>query len=584
MSRDHSDLPTSAGYSLTETGDAWADAPGSIAISGLVAGDVTVGLPRYRLRAVTGGTPRPAETLRLAELLDARHRVVRFLGRDEEQRSLWRWLTPGPDRPDRAVQLIHAPGGQGKTRLADQFADAARQAGWEVLRAHRDPGEPDRVVTADRRRATAGLLVLVDHGDWWPAGDLLALFTDPRLHRAGPVRVLVLARAGGYWWQALRHWLRATLGAAVGEFELAPLAPDLESRERLFRTAAARFAALVSQSRIDAVRAPDLADPAYGSALSLQLAALVAVAVSHDRTLRAPSTLVDMYGYLLDREIGHWRQLLAGDAVASPAEQLDRAVLVAMLAGPVPYYVGQAVIGCAGVGSDPGRVAQLLADHSTCYPPRNAGWVLEPLQPDRLGEAYLALALPGHGWSSYAAKPWAVGVVRELLRGSGMPSSRRRGSGPPRSRCSSRWRLAGGTWPPRCSCRPCVPTRRSPPPPAGRCSRRSSTCLIWTSGCWPGSSPSCRPGVTSTSTAWRARWWPASPRTASPRIRSRPNGPGCTSRTGAGWPMPGTARRRWSRLTGPSRPARPRWPPPPRRRRPRCSPWPCTCGRTDWPR
>ncbi|WP_406062929.1 hypothetical protein [Micromonospora sp. NBC_00860] len=423
MNRDHSDVPTPAGYTLSNTGDAWADAPGSIAISGFVDGDVTLGLPRYRLTALAGATPRAAETLRLAELLDARHRVVPFLGRDEEQRSLGEWLTATRDRPDRAVQLIHAPGGQGKTRLADQFADTARKAGWEVLRAYLDPGEPDRFATGDQRRAIAGLLVLVDYGDWWPATDLRALFTDPRLHRGGPVRVLVLARAVGYWWHALRYWLRATLGVAVGEFQLAPLAPNTDTRERLFRTAAARFAALVSHSRIDAVRVPDLADPAYGSALSLQLAALVAVAVSHDRTLRVPSTLVDMYGYLLDREVGHWRQLLAGNAVTSGIEQLDRVVLVAMLAGPVPYYLGQAVVGCAGVGSEPGRVAQLLADHSTCYPPRNAGWVLEPLQPDRLGEAYLALAIPGHGWSSHAPKPWAVGVVRALLRGAGMPTA-----------------------------------------------------------------------------------------------------------------------------------------------------------------
>ncbi|MCG5468973.1 tetratricopeptide repeat protein [Micromonospora sp. LAH09] len=423
MNRDHPDAPSPAGYSLTNTGDAWADAPGSIAISGYVDGGVTLGLPRYRLTALTGRAPRPAETLRLAELLDARHRVVPFLGRDEERRSLGEWLTASRDRPDRAVQLVHAPGGQGKTRLADQVAETARKAGWEVLRAYLDPGEPDRVGTSDWPRATAGLLVLVDYGDWWPASDLRALFTDPRLHRHGPVRVLVLARSVGYWWQALRHWLRANLGMAVGEFELAPLAPDPDTRERLFHTAAARFAALVSHSRIDAVRVPDLTDPAYGSALSLQLAALVAVAVSHDRTLRVPSTLVDMYGYLLDREVGHWRQLSAGDAVTSGVEQLDRAVLVAMLAGPVPYYVGQAVVGCAGVGSEPGRVAQILADHSTCYPPRNAGWVLEPLQPDRLAEAYLALALPGHGWSSYAPKPWAVGVVRALLRGAGMSSA-----------------------------------------------------------------------------------------------------------------------------------------------------------------
>ncbi|MEK8104058.1 hypothetical protein NKG94_01125 [Micromonospora sp. M12] len=32
------------------------------------------------------------------------------------------------------------------------------------------------------------------------------------------------------------------------------------------------------------------------------------------------------------------------------------------------------------------------------------------------------MALPGHGWSSYAPKPWAVGVVRALLSGAGMPA------------------------------------------------------------------------------------------------------------------------------------------------------------------
>ncbi|MGW5556522.1 hypothetical protein ACWER9_04750 [Micromonospora sp. NPDC003944] len=421
MTSDHSDVPAPRGYALTNTGDAWAEAPGSIAISGFVDGDVTLGLPRYRLSALADDAPRPAETLRLAELLDARHRVVPFLGRDQEQRRLQAWLTPNRTQTDQAVQLIHAPGGQGKTRLADQFADTARAAGWKVLRGNRDPGEPNRSAPGGATPSPAGLLVLVDYGDWWPAGDLRALFTDPQLHREGPVRVVVLARSVGYWWQALRYWLRVTMRMAVDEFELAPLAPDPVAREQLFRTAATRFAALVPHARLDAVRVPDLTDPAYGAALSLQLAALVAVAVSHDRTLRVPSTMVDMYGYLLDREVGHWQQVLAGAVGGSSApERLDRAVLAAVLAGPVPYGLGQAVLDCAGVGGDPGRVSELLANHSTCYPPREPDWVLEPLQPDRLREAYLALALPGHAWSSYAPRPWAVGVVRALLRGAGM--------------------------------------------------------------------------------------------------------------------------------------------------------------------
>ncbi|SCG54844.1 tetratricopeptide repeat protein [Micromonospora halophytica] len=422
MSRDRSDPSTPAGYVVTNTGGAWAGAPGSVAVSGYVQGDVIVGLPRYRLTALASGPPRPAETLRLAELLDARHRVVPFLGREDEQRSLRRWLGSPYIRGDREVRLIHAPGGQGKTRLADQFAETAREAGWEVLRAHRDPGASDPAPAGDPHRTDHGMLVLVDYGDRWPAGDLRALFTDPRLHRGGPVRVLVLARSLGYWWQTLRHWLR-TLGMSTQERELPPLAPDRADRERLFRAAATRFAALVPHVRTDAVRVPDLADPAYGTALTLQLAALVAVAASRHPGAPTPSTLVDMYGYLLDREVGHWQQLLAGAAVTSRPEQLDRAVLAATLAGPVPYDVAQAILGSVGAGTGSAGLAELLADHATCYPPRDAGSMLEPLQPDRLGEAYLALALPGHGWSSHPPRPWAVGTVRTLLRGDGMPTA-----------------------------------------------------------------------------------------------------------------------------------------------------------------
>lgn len=58
------------------------------------------------------------ETLRLAELLDARHRVVPLLGRDQEQRSLREWLTVTCDRPDRTVQH-----GRGATCAVGQPGD-----------------------------------------------------------------------------------------------------------------------------------------------------------------------------------------------------------------------------------------------------------------------------------------------------------------------------------------------------------------------------------------------------------------------------------------------------------------------------
>ncbi|MEH0986150.1 tetratricopeptide repeat protein [Micromonospora sp. CPCC 205556] len=418
MTRDRFDGHPPSGYVVTNTGGAWAGAPGSVAVSGYVEGNVLVGLPQYRLTAPTAEAPRAAEGLRLAELLDARHRVVPFVGRSAERRSLEQWLTGVGATPDRSALLIHAAGGQGKTRLADRFAATARTNGWAVLRAHRDPGAPEPTTAAGPPRGPAGLLVVVDYGDRWPAADLRALFTDPRLHRDGPVRVLVLARSQGYWWRALRHWL-GTIGVSTGERELAPLAVDPDTRELLFRTAAARFAELIPGARLAEVPTPDLTDPAYETALTVQLAALVAVDASRGAGPAPPSTPVDRYGYLLDREVGHWQQLFAGAATTSPPEHLDRAVFAATLTGPAPYELGREILACAGV--DPAWTEVLLVDHATCYPPRDPGFVLEPLQPDRLAEAYLALALPGHPWPSHAPRPWAGGTARALLRAEGVP-------------------------------------------------------------------------------------------------------------------------------------------------------------------
>ncbi|NYF59860.1 tetratricopeptide repeat protein [Micromonospora purpureochromogenes] len=417
MTGDPRGGPRPAGYAVTNTGDAWAGAPGSVAVSGYVEGDVFAGLPGYRLTALPCDEPPAHRELRLAELLDARHRVVPFVGRDAERRWLREWLAASATAPDFAALLIHGPGGQGKTRLADRFAADARATDWEVLRAHRDPGPPAPGGPPARGGRGDGLLVIVDYADRWPAGELRRLFTDPRLRRDWPVRVLVLARTQGYWWPALRQWLD-TIGVRTGESALAPLAVDPTTRERLFRAAAARFAELVPHARLAAVTTPDLSDPAYETALAVQLAALVAVDASRDGG-PVPSTLVDLHGYLLDREIGHWQQLREGGATSSPPDQLARAVFTATLIGAVPYEVGREILAGAGIGAEP-VVEELLADHGTCYPSREPAYVLAPLQPDRLGEAYLALAVPGHAWPAHLPRPWANRTARALLRAEGM--------------------------------------------------------------------------------------------------------------------------------------------------------------------
>ena len=87
-----------------------------------------------------------------SRLLAAERQVVPFTGRDHELAALASWrddLVPGV-----SVMLVHGPGGQGKTRLAERFAGDCLRAGWTVWTGHHlsnpvpeqviAPGDPGR--------------------------------------------------------------------------------------------------------------------------------------------------------------------------------------------------------------------------------------------------------------------------------------------------------------------------------------------------------------------------------------------------------------------------------------------------------
>ena len=68
----------------------------------------------------------------------------------------------------------------------------------------------------------------------------------------------------------------------------------------------------------------------------------------------------------------------------------------------------------------------ILDDHRLCYPPLDAGHVLEPLYPDRLGEDFIAAMLPGASFDSDGdddladlADDGAPDILRRLLRPAG---------------------------------------------------------------------------------------------------------------------------------------------------------------------
>ncbi|WP_155385639.1 tetratricopeptide repeat protein [Catellatospora paridis] len=384
---------------------------------GVVGADLHVFADRGPVYLLLGHRPAPTpDTAWLlaqpSRLLDARYAVVDFTGRGAEMAQLLAWRETGTRL---TARWLHGPGGQGKTRLANEFARQSAAAGWKVVTAVHGagtiwspPGSEDL-----RLGDAVGLLVVVDYADRWPRSDLAWLFSNVLLHQPVPTRLLLVARSIDPW-----PLVRADLHRQQADTSDQALRTLPHERERMYTAARDAFAARYGSSQAAPIPpAGLLEDPEYGLTLAIHLAALVSVdATAHSRPY--PSDMAGLTAYLLDREREHWAKLYANSAHGSdfrtPPSVMARAVHLAVLTGSVPHREGKSILGRLDLGGHPERV---LSDHAICYPPMNPrqGAVLEPLYPDRLAEDFLALMLHGHDLDSRPADPWAATATTDVL-------------------------------------------------------------------------------------------------------------------------------------------------------------------------
>lgn len=391
--------------------------------------------PRYCLDPIEAA-PAPVDPLWLggapSRLLDARAAVVPFTGRARELRELAEWR----DGPARflSVRLLHGVGGQGKTRLARHFAVRSAEVGWKVLGVRPRPGPQDPAVSdpgpgvplPGPASVGAGALLVVDYADRWPHSQLVQLFAD--LRDLPGTRVLLIGRSV-QWWPAVRGEL-ALMHAEADERRLGSLGETAADRQRQFEVARDRFAEMLDATapdtsteaarldgsgvRRDCAAAPaSLSDPdstAYATVLTVHMVALSAVYAGRGASL--PDRPEALAAYLLDREHMTWRRLFdAGPPFRTRPRELARVVFVATLTGAQAQRTGLAALKGTGLES----VQELVDDHRLCYPPFDAGTVLEPLSPDRLAEDFLALSLPGHDVDGYDPDPWTPDALTDLL-------------------------------------------------------------------------------------------------------------------------------------------------------------------------
>ncbi|MCO6011089.1 tetratricopeptide repeat protein [Actinoallomurus purpureus] len=387
-----------------------------------VGRDVTVTLARpvYGVvpwPAVRGGPGVDRARAQPSRLLLARYELVPFAGRTEVRQKLAGWL--GEQAPV-SVRLVHGPGGQGKSRLAAQFA--REQAGrWQVWQA-RQPlptaSSPQRLTAPGE---AGGLLLVVDYADRWPTSHLQALIVDlytlaGRLPMAPVLRVLLLARSAGWWWEALENWLDADLDIPADAVALPPLGGEGGiDRRSLFTDARDAFAEAMQLPGCAHIAPPrELEGAPFAQVLTVHMAALAAVDARHHGAT-VPADPHRISAYLLQRERAHWHHWHARDSdpLPTPPQTMDRAVYLATLAGPLTHASGVQALGRAQVTSLPENANQVLTDHQLCYPSDNPGTVLEPLYPDRLGEDFLALTTPG-GPGGFA-DAWADAAITRLF-------------------------------------------------------------------------------------------------------------------------------------------------------------------------
>jgi len=152
------------------------------------------------------------------------------------------------------VALVTGEGGAGKTRLALQLGDElSDRFGW---RSYWVPaGGGDAALTA-AREGTEPVLLILDYAETRAGlGEFLAgVWAGP-----GPnVRVLLLARSAGEWWQQLADGAETVVSealAAVRPVELGPLT-GAAGQHDVYRQAAGAFAAELGEDCPDTSRMP----------------------------------------------------------------------------------------------------------------------------------------------------------------------------------------------------------------------------------------------------------------------------------------------------------------------------------------
>ena len=350
-------------------------------------GGQTVGLdPPYR---PVSQRFRPA----LPTLLRPEHGLVPFLGRQTALDQITGWCQIPTGRP---VLLVTGGGGSGKTRLGREACVQMLLAGWDAGLAD-DQRRDDAAITRLQRPT----LLVVDDADL-RTGLVAALVGYLRFDDAGPeVRLLLLARAAGAWWDRLVRQQELADAYTVLDLDRYPV-PAADRAEH-FRRASAAFAAYRDPRAApgDVPPPAELDDPAYGEPLLIHMAALLrTVQASATPPPRAPDEEVTagqpglpvrhaLLQALCERERTRWYQLGEHLSFNPDLPLVDQVVALATLTAADDQSWATILLAALPNQAEVTRIgAEALAAWAHRLYSGPGYW--NPLRPDLLAEQHLA--------------------------------------------------------------------------------------------------------------------------------------------------------------------------------------------------
>ncbi|MEQ1837437.1 MAG: tetratricopeptide repeat protein [Candidatus Nitrotoga sp.] len=346
-----------------------------------------------------------------SQLLRAEEQLVPFdSARQPELDKLNTWLDDA-DYPQ-AVRLLTGAGGLGKTRLALHLCQQRITSGWYAGFMDGDLATKD---LADGWKALKALkqplLIVIDYAETRQDSLLALLRAMLQLPADQLVRLLLLARDGGEWWDNLPgkdKTCESLLAgyATSGPYHLLPLHADMQDRRHAYVQALNAFAEALGVHAPDVI--PELAGEHFGHPLYLQMAALLAL---HGER---PTTAQGLTRALLNHERRYWRALFSGDDIPQAEHHAELLLALTTLAGG--FATPKAALSfwerANGKILSPAQFKNLFHALIPLYPGKQG---LQAVRPDLLGEALVAQAL---------LRPSAGGLLDAVLGKEGSQTMR----------------------------------------------------------------------------------------------------------------------------------------------------------------